>query len=340
MPGVAEPVSSTAAPTTAEERTARRVAYRDELLGAGVLVDLGSPGLYARGAVFERVLAGVRHAVEVAGVVDGDDVLVRRFPPVFPFAAYERTDYVASFPDLTGLVRTFTGGDREHRALLADREAGLPWDHHLGPGETVLVSAACHPLYATLAHEPLPPQGVVVDLETWCFRHEPSPDPFRQQAFTMHERVTVGTPQQAQDHRDRWLDAGLAMLRGLGLPVEAVPANDPFFGRAGRLLANSQLEEELKIELVVPAYGDPQDVTALLSVNSARDHFGLPFGIRTADGEVAHSACTGIGVDRITLALLRHHGLDPDTWPADVRAALGETVATVATDAPTDRAGG
>jgi hypothetical protein len=28
-------------------------------------------------------------------------------------------------------------------------------------------------------------------------------------------------------------------------------------------------------------------------------------------------------MERIALALFRHHGLDVDAWPADVRSALG-----------------
>ena len=40
-----------------------------------------------------------------------------------------------------------------------------------------------------------------------------------------------------------------------------------------------------------------------------------------ADGEVAHSACVGFGMERIALALFRTHGLDPATWPVSVRAA-------------------
>jgi hypothetical protein len=36
-------------------------------------------------------------------------------------------------------------------------------------------------------------------------------------------------------------------------------------------------------------------------------------------------------MERITLALFRHHGLDVDTWPDDVRALLwGDTEARVA----------
>jgi hypothetical protein len=59
-----------------------------------------------------------------------------------------------------------------------------------------------------------------------------------------------------------------------------------------------------------------------MSSNCHRDHFAVPFGIETADGAVAHSACVGFGIERVALALLRRHGLDPARWPAPVRDRL------------------
>ena len=69
-----------------------------------------------------------------------------------------------AFPNLTGAVSTFTGGNAEHRALLADRDAGMSWDGHLSPAGTMLVSAACHPSYGTLP-KVLPEGGALMD--TW-----------------------------------------------------------------------------------------------------------------------------------------------------------------------------
>jgi seryl-tRNA synthetase len=82
-----------------------------------------------------------------------------------------------------------------------------------------------------------------------------------------------------------------------------------------------QRDEGLKRELVTPICSS-EHPTAIASCNCHRDHFGLPFEITTADGEVAHTACVGFGIERITLALLHLHGLDPDAWPAAVRSAL------------------
>jgi seryl-tRNA synthetase len=141
------------------------------------------------------------------------------------------------------------------------------------------------------------------------------------QAFRQHDLVYVGDPDAAVEHRDRWLQQGAEILASLGLKVETVVANDPFFGRVGKILAENQRTETLKFEIVTPI--DSADhPTAISSSNCHLDHFGEPFGITTADGEVAHSCCFGFGLDRITLALLRVHGLAPADWPAATRERL------------------
>jgi seryl-tRNA synthetase len=114
----------------------------------------------------------------------------------------------------------------------------------------------------------------------------------------------------------------MEVLSALGLPATSVVANDPFFGRVGRMLAANQRDESLKVELVVHLYDGLGDGTAVVSCNCHLDHFGQNFDIETADGGVAHSACVGFGMERIALALLKHHGLDTAHWPASLREVL------------------
>ncbi|MBX3195278.1 MAG: amino acid--[acyl-carrier-protein] ligase [Microbacteriaceae bacterium] len=296
-----------------------RHGFRRELLDAGLLIASASAGVYGRSATFEAVLTGLdRVLTELTAPLNATAL---RFPPVYPRADFELTDYIASFPDLSGVVSSFEGGDREHRELLAAREAGERWDGYLTPADVVLTNAICHPLYATLRGR-MPAGGGVYDILGWGFRHEPSADPMRMQSFRMHEFVYVGEPDAAQEYRDTWLDKAVDALSGLGLPVTPVAANDPFFGRAGRMLVSEQLRDNLKVELTVPMYGDLHEGTAIASANCQRDHLTAAFGIRTAGGEVAHGACLAFGMERTVLALLRVHGLDVNDWPLDVRARL------------------
>jgi seryl-tRNA synthetase len=294
-------------------------ALREWLTANDWIVPTSAEGVVARTARF----VAVEQAVESLVGRTGADLQARtlRFPPVFPRAAYERTDYLASFPQLTGSVHSFDGDERAAAQLVEQALDGEPWGDGLHQTDLMLVSAACHPAYELFAGRTLD-ETVLLDVEGWCFRREPSPDPMRVQAFRQAEFVALGSADRAQQHRDDWAERGLALLTSLGLPASVEVANDPFFGRAGRMLVANQRAEVLKLEIVVPIYGDSSSATALMSANCHRDHFGVNFAIATSDGSPAHSACVGFGIDRIVVALARHLGADPDSWPAAVTEVL------------------
>jgi hypothetical protein len=52
-------------------------------------------------------------------------------------------------------------------------------------------------------------------------------------------------------------------------------------------------------------------------------YFGDTWEMKTPGGETAQTACCAFGMERLVLALLRHHGFDLETWPAGVRKTLG-----------------
>jgi seryl-tRNA synthetase len=59
-----------------------------------------------------------------------------------------------------------------------------------------------------------------------------------------------------------------------------------------------------------------------VSFNYHQTKFGETFDIRQANGELAHTACIGIGMERITMGLFKHLGFDPRQWPESVRQLL------------------
>jgi len=177
---------------------------------------------------------------------------------------------------------------------------------------------------------PLPAQGRTIDVLSYCFRHEPSLDPARMQMFRQREYVRLGNPEQVMAFRQMWIDRGSLLVSLLKLPVDVDLANDPFFGRGGKIVADSQRAQALKFELLIPV-ANADSKTACLSFNYHMDHFGAIWKIECEDGSVAHTGCVGFGMERITLALLRHHGLDVNAWPDEVRALLwGDTKARIA----------
>ena len=298
--------------------TGSRRALLERLIAAGHLIPSGVPGLYGRGGEMESVIEHFERYITRRGADLNAEVM--RFPPILARRTYEATDHLETMPHLLGSVHSFTGSDAEHAELAARARSGGDWPQMLHATDVVLVPAACYPLYPT-ARGTLPEGGRTVDLLAFVFRHEPSDDPARMQIFRQREYVRLGTPEQAIAHRDEWLRRAEEMHRSVGLRVKKVLANDPFFGRGGRMMKATQREQDLKYELVAPVTSEEKP-TAITSSNCHLDHFGIAFEIRTHDGAVAHSACVGFGLERIALALLSEHGMDPDRWPREVRSVL------------------
>jgi seryl-tRNA synthetase len=289
-------------------------AFSKQLVDAGLLIQTEVVGVYGKSDVFERILQAVDRLV--TEIAKSQGAVERSFPPVLPRNTLRRTGYMENFPHLCGSVHSFEGTPREHVPLLEAVVAGQDWTPWLAQTDMALCPAACYPLYPTLSGR-VPEAGHKVTLWSYVFRHEPSLDPARLQMFRMREDIRVGSPEQVQEWRRNWMQQGQELLASLGLDVWLDVANDPFFGRGGKLMGKSQREQELKFELFVPITSR-ENPTAVASFNYHQEHFSKTFGLHLDDGSVAHTACIGFGLERVTLALLKQHGLDPDRWPETV----------------------
>ena len=299
----------------------QRTEFLAALFEAGHLVRTGVRGVYGRGSRFEAIRAGLDEMISRAAAGERAEVL--HFPPVIPRHTLESSEYLRSFPHLAGTIFGFEGSEAAatHQFDAASRHDD--WSGFQTMTDLVLTPASCYPIYSAVgARPPLRAGGITVDPgAAYVFRREPSDDPARLQMFHMRELVRIAEPATVLAWRDAWVDRGLALLAELGLDAAPDVAADPFFGRAGRMLAASQREQQLKVELLVPIAGP--EPTAVASFNYHQGYFASLNGIRFADGSEVHTACLGFGHERIVLALLRAHGLDTAGWPTAVRARLG-----------------
>ena len=288
-------------------------------IAPALFMGLGSDGVYARTALYERVFERVVALVDRLRDARAE---VMRFPPVMNRRQLERSGYLKSFPNLLGCVCALHGSEAAIRAAADRYETGGDWTTSLAAADLVLTPAACYPLYPLVAARgALPPGGLIVDVAADCFRREPSRSLDRLQSFRMREFVRIGSPDDITSFREGWIARARELATELGLPYTVDVANDPFFGRVGQIMAVSQLQQALKFELLIPYYERARP-TACMSFNYHREHFGVTWGIKSQGEEPAHTGCVAFGMDRLTVALFANHGVDPDRWPASARRAL------------------
>jgi len=300
---------------------ADNAAAADPLAGLAphLFLGLGSDGVYARTALYERVFARL---VDLVDRLRDPRAEVLRFPPVMSRRQLEKSGYLKSFPNLLGCVCVLHGTDAAIRSAADRHESGGDWTTSLAAADLVLTPAACYPLYPLVAARgALPPGGIIVDVAADCFRREPSRSLDRLQSFRMREFVRIGSPEDITAFREGWIERARQLAAELALPFAVDIANDPFFGRVGQVMAVSQLQQSLKFELLIPYFAGARP-TACMSFNYHREHFGQVWGIRASGEEPVHTGCVAFGMDRLTVALFANHGHDPAKWPDSARRAL------------------
>jgi seryl-tRNA synthetase len=305
--------------SSAESPTSSASGVALDPVGAALFQPLGVDGVYARTARYENVIEALSRYISVQRDAKAE---VLRFPPVMSRWQLEKSGYLKSFPNLLGCICALHGSEREIRAAVEVQESGGDWTQALSAADLVLSPAACYPVYPLVARRgALPPDGLLFDVAADCFRHEPSRSISRLQSFRMREFVRIGTASQVVAFREQWVEQVEGLVRELGLPFTLELATDPFFGRVGQVMAVSQRQQALKLELLIPC--EPATApTACMSFNYHREHFGEVWNLRDGGGVVAHTACVAFGMDRLAVALFYTHGVDISAWPASVRRAL------------------
>ena len=185
-----------------------------------------------------------------------------------------------------------------------DRSPAFPHPRHVpeaSMGDLALAPAACCYVYPSLTGT-LPHAGRTIDIESWCYRSAPSLNPMQMRAFRMREFVYAGTAEQTLAFRESGVTRAQTLFASLGLTTTVRPHGET-------------------LDVIVPLLGG-ECPTALLSANYHQYHFGQLFEIRTHEGNIAHTACIAFGMERLALALLAEHSLQPAKWPQELRELL------------------
>ncbi len=280
---------------------------------------MGVDGVYARTALYEdiieRLAAFISRHREPA-------VEVMRFPPVMSRDQLEKGGYLSSFPNLLGCVCALHGTEAEIRTAAGRYEGGGDWTTGLAPGRSGSLARRLLPALPLGCRARSGSAGwVAVRCRRGLLPREPSRSLDRLQSFRMREYVCIGSPDVIMGF-PRALDgtrAGHGRRPRPDLPRRCGERSLLRQDRPdhGRRTAPAVVE----IRMLVPLRSAEQP-TACMSFNYHLEHFGAVWGLRHADGSVAHTGCVAFGMDRLAVALFTTHGVDLAGWPASVRAAL------------------
>jgi len=308
-----------------EDHLARPVPYHSdpmtELLASGQISQEAN-GLFVLGPLITRLVAYFE--AQFLALADSFQAAPYRFPTLIPAGYLERVNYFRAFPHSL----TFATHLREDLEVIDNFAQHAACEHSelqtppnsFAPIQALLSPAVCYHLYFSLADRPLPGGRVVATAVGNCFRYEAInlTSLERLWNFTMREVIFVGEKDFVLENRELARQRMSQVFERIGLAYRVESANDPFFIGEFRKQAAFQSAFQLKFE--IRARLPFKDATlAVGSYNYHQDFFGRSLNITLPDGAPAHTGCVAFGLERIAFAFLAQYGLDPASWPAEVR---------------------
>jgi hypothetical protein len=245
-----------------------------------------------------------------------------QYPNMIGADTLDRCKYFQSFPHSLSLVLHL----REDLEALKEFAKNARWDgsrlscarENLSDVQCLLAPAVCFHCYAWLHDSQLDEPSAITAVGK-CFRYESSnlTGLERLWDFTMREIIFVGPKDYVLTQRRKAIDEAVSILDEWGLAYDIRSATDPFFIEeySAQVAFQSGFDLKYEIQALLP-YKDK--TLAVGSFNHHQDFFGRSFNIKTASGEPVHTGCAAFGLERLVLAFLAQHGLDPHNWPEAV----------------------
>ncbi len=259
----------------------------------------------------------------------------RAVPSMFPaFVGVDllaRCGYFDSHPNAASfvghLIEDFDAIEAFRQANGTADGAKMPDMEHVKLPGICLNPAACFPCYPTLEGESIGPEGRVFTWMGRVFRYESrnAGGLERLWEFNVRELVFVGTKDFVGDCRKRALSVVGELASEFDLECRIESATDAFFATVSAAKTFWQQAQEAKNEIMIPIEPDRNGAERSIacgSINLHSNFFGDRFSFSAGDGTAAHSGCVGLGIERWVLAAFSQHGLDPQRWPAAIRAEV------------------
>jgi seryl-tRNA synthetase len=248
-----------------------------------------------------------------------------QFPTLIGADLLDRCRYLRSFPASLTMVSHM----REDLGAIQDFARTAAWDggrltydpQSLSAVECLLSPSVCFHYYALLNDQVLENSRITALGKCFRFESRNMSGMERLWDFTMREIIFVGQPEYVLASREEAIRQVADLLDHWALSYEIRSASDPFFVDNYAPMATFQLAFELKFEILARLPYAGREL-AIGSFNYHQDFFGRTFNISNRAGTVLHTGCAGWGLERVVLAFLAQHGLDPKQWPAGISARV------------------
>lgn len=202
---------------------------------------------------------------------------------------------------------------------------GLPTEA-IAPPHICLNPAACLPCYFTYQNKVLK-KNLCLSWVGRVFRNESSnlSGLERLWEYNVKELVFLGNTKFVAQSQERSIQVVSTIMKLLDLDFKIETSSDPFFATVASVKKFWQKSLETKYELKLPAIenqnGSFSDLAAG-SINYHADFFGKNFNIISPNGQIAESACVGLGIERIILACFVQHGFNKSNWPKTLQKVI------------------
>lgn len=253
------------------------------------------------------------------------------YPATIQCRTLDRLNHFSSFPQHVDFVAHLREDVDELSAFAARcREGGWSQElHHdrMADVDYAISPSCCYHCYEGMEGWDLEPPGRCTTMMLGCHRYEGANlrSLSRLRAFTQRDVVWVGHPKFVTNSRRRAEELIIDWAKEWQLDCTFETANDMFFTDDYAVKASFQRQQEAKRELRMRIPFENKTIS-VFSSNFHAATFAKAFGI-TVKGRTATSACVGWGYERWVYAIFSQFGLDPNKWPATLRAEFDEYVA-------------
>ena len=301
--------------------TGRGKSEINDLIGSGIIHE-AHQGIFLWREPLSLFIQFLDHAL-VKRFARAFNASEEKFPNVISVENLIKTNHLSSFPEHLNFVNNIHPNieilDQFGEYAKSSESADFISEKIMETPQLIQNPSTCYHCYASRAGQKVNKNTVITAL-AGCHRYEGANHSQlgRLMEFSLREVIFLGEPNFIRETREECL----RLIKKLAVDWEfggvLQSENDPFFTSDFEIKAEHQRKMKMKYEF--RAYiSDNDDGLAVMSSNLHGLTFSKTFNIESDDWPV-HTGCIGFGLERMIIALIAQHGVDPECWPKNLKA--------------------